>query len=232
MKQIAVDVYQLEGLRNSNVYALATREGVALIDSGTSGAVDQIVGQLEGSGFTLPDLQAIVLTHTHGDHVGSAAELVRRSGSQVMAHRDEVPYIEGTQYLPATSFFQRALIWLEKRMASRTTACKVTRALEDGETIEELGLRVVHTPGHTPGSICLYQPERRIVFCGDLLFNGHPFTGRGGLRFSIPQFSVDVEQARESVRRLLELPTEILCCGHGQPILEGAGDRVRELLSA
>jgi glyoxylase-like metal-dependent hydrolase (beta-lactamase superfamily II) len=111
-------------------------------------------------------------------------------------------------------------------------SCRVTKALEDGETVEELGgLQVIHTPGHTPGSICLYQPGRRILFCGDFLFNVHPLTGRGGLRFSIPQFSVDAEQARESVQRLLELPIEMLCFGHREPILEGAGERIRELLS-
>jgi glyoxylase-like metal-dependent hydrolase (beta-lactamase superfamily II) len=83
MKQIAPDVYLLEGLRSSNVYAFTAREGIALIDSGMSGAVDQIVEQLEESGYTLSDLQAVVLTHAHGDHTGNAAELVRRSEAQI-----------------------------------------------------------------------------------------------------------------------------------------------------
>ena len=90
---------------------------------------------------------------------------------------------------------------------------------------------MIHTPGHTPGSICLYQPEARVLFCGDLLFNRQPLTGKGGLRFSVPWFSVDPVQARESVRGLLEVPVEVLCCGHGEPILEDAGRTVRELLS-
>jgi len=231
MKQVAPGVYMLEGLRSSNVYALALPQGIALIDSGLSGAVHQIVTQLKKGGYALSDLQAIVLTHAHGDHTGSAAELARRSGAQVFAHREEVPYIEGTKSLPATSVLQRAMIWMQNRVLGGRAFCQVERALEDGEVIEDLGgLQVIHTPGHTPGSICLYQPEGKVLFCGDLLFNGHPLTGRGEFQFSISQFCVDAAQARESVRRLLKVPIEVLCLGHGKPILEGAGKRIRELL--
>ena len=72
---------------------------------------------------------------------------------------------------------------------------------------------MIHTPGHTPGIICLNRTEGQILFSGDLLFNGHPLTGRGGLRFSIPQFSLVAVQARESVRRLVAVPFEVLCFG-------------------
>jgi glyoxylase-like metal-dependent hydrolase (beta-lactamase superfamily II) len=230
MRQIAADVYLLEGLRSSNVYALALPEGIALIDSGLPGTVDQIVAQLEKGGYALSDLRAVVLTHAHGDHTGNAAELAHRSGAQILAHYDEVPYIEGAKSLPAASLLQRVLIWIGNRVLGGQAFCRVEKVLEDGEVIEELGgLQVIHTPGHTPGSICLYKPEGRVLFCGDLLFNGHPLTGRGGLRVSISQFSVDVVQARESVRRLLEVPIEVLCLGHGEPILEGAGRRIREI---
>lgn len=230
MKQIAPGVYLLEGLRSSNVYALSLREGCALIDSGLSGTVDKIVWQLKDRGYALSDLRAVVLTHAHGDHTGNAAELARRSGAQILAHRAEVSYIEGADTLPAASLFQRVLMWIENRVLGGQPHCRVDRVLEDGETLERLGaLQVIHTPGHTPGSICLYKPEGRVLFCGDLLFNGHPLTGRGGLQFSISQLSVDAVQAQESVRRLLELPIEMLCMGHGEPILEGATKRIQEL---
>lgn len=92
------------------------------------------------------------------------------------------------------------------------------------------GLRVVHTPGHMPISMCLYQPERRILFCGDALFNADPMTGRPGLDFPIRMVSVDNARARESVRKLSELPIDVLCCGHGEPILDGADEKMRALL--
>ena len=92
------------------------------------------------------------------------------------------------------------------------------------------GLQVLHAPGHTPGSIALYQPERRVLFCGDVFFNKNPMTGKEGLQLSLPLFTLNLAQARESAQRLAALPVEVLCFGHGEPILKGAGERVQALL--
>lgn len=232
MRQIVPDVYLMEGLRgdSGNVYLLASGEGLTLVDSGTAGAADQMVDQLREAGYVLSDLQAIVLTHFHSDHTGNAAELARRSGAEVYAHRDDVPYIERTERPPYGSLFQRVLNWLGDRML-KPVPCKVDQVLQGGDVIEALGgLQVIHTPGHTPGSIALYQPERQILFCGDVLFNKHPMTGEKGLRLSLPLFTLDEAQVRESARKLAALPVEVLCCGHGEPVLEGAGERIWALL--
>jgi glyoxylase-like metal-dependent hydrolase (beta-lactamase superfamily II) len=61
------------------------------------------VEELEVAGYALSDLHTLILTHAHGDHIGSAAELVRCSGAQVIAHREEAPYIQGEKPLPAES---------------------------------------------------------------------------------------------------------------------------------
>jgi glyoxylase-like metal-dependent hydrolase (beta-lactamase superfamily II) len=157
--------------------------------------------------------------------------LARRSGAQVLAHRDEVPYIEQAKSLPTASLAQRLLNWLGDRILFRLSPCQVDRRVEDGDVIEGLGgTQVIHTPGHTPGSICLYQPERRILFCGDALFNANPITGRPGLRLPIRLVTVDNAQARDSVGKLSTLAVEVLCCGHGEPIMDGAGEKVRALL--
>jgi glyoxylase-like metal-dependent hydrolase (beta-lactamase superfamily II) len=112
-------------------------------------------------------------------------------------------------------------------------ACEVHWAVEEGDIVEALGgLEVVHTPGHTPGAISLHQRERRILFCGDALFNADPMSGRPGLDFPIRLISVDNAQARESVQRLAELPIDVLCCGHGEPILDGANEKIRALLTS
>ena len=233
MRQIVPGVYLMEGLRSNsaNVYLLASGEELTLVDSGLPGAADQIAAQLQEKGYPLSNLQAIVLTHSHADHTGSAAELARRSGVQIMAHQDEVPYIEQTAPLPFSSLLKRLLNWLSNQLLFKRAPCKVDRALQDGDVIETLsGLRVIHTPGHTPGSIALYQPERRILFCGDAFFNRNPLTGKKGLQLSIPLFTLDVAQMRESARKLAALPVDVLCFGHGEPILAGAGERMRELV--
>jgi glyoxylase-like metal-dependent hydrolase (beta-lactamase superfamily II) len=233
MRQIVPGVYLIEGLRgnSANVYLLASGEELTLVDSGLPGAADHIAAQLEEKGYLLSNLQAIVLTHSHGDHTGGAAELARRSGAQIMAHQDEVPYIEQTAPLPFGSLLKRLSNWLGDRLLFKRAPCKVDRALQDGNVIEALGgLQVIHTPGHTPGSIALYQPERRIIFCGDTYFNKNPLTGKAGLQLSIPLFTLDIAQMRESARKLAALPVEVLCFGHGEPILAGAGERMREMV--
>lgn len=231
MRQIVRDVYLIEGLRVSNVYLLVSGEELTLVDSGVSGEADQIAIELQEEGRGLSELRAIVLTHSHGDHTGNVAELAHRSDTQVLAHRDEVPYIEQAKPLPTASLLQRLLNWLGDQSLLKRSPCKVNRALEDGDVIQALGgMQVIHTPGHTPGSICLYQPERRILFCGDTLFNKNPMTGKEGLQFPVPLATVDMAQARESVRKLSALPVEVLCFGHGEPILEGAGLRIQALL--
>lgn len=116
-------------------------------------------------------------------------------------------------------------------MPGEGSGIAVARGLEEGEKLDVLGgLRVVHTPGHTPGSMSLYQEERGILFCGDLIFNGHPFTGRGGLRYAPRIFSVDPEEVERSVQKLAGLQVRVLCVGHGEPIVREAKVKMEELL--
>jgi glyoxylase-like metal-dependent hydrolase (beta-lactamase superfamily II) len=232
MRQVVSDVYLMEGLHGANVYLLLSNEGLTLVDSGMAGDADPIVTQLQEAGYPLSQLRSIVLTHAHVDHVGSAAQLARRTGAQVLAHRADVPYIEHTQSMPAASPLRRLMNWLSTRLLFRASACQVDRPLEEGDTIEALGgMQVIHTPGHTPGSICLYQPERHILFCGDALFNANPLTGSPGLRLPLPSVTLDGAQARQSVAKLSALDIDVLCCGHGEAILSGAGDQIAALLS-
>ena len=204
---------------------------VSLTPFGLAGGVGSLVAQLEASGYQLPDVRTIVLTHAHGDHTGGLPALVARSGAQVWAYRDEVPYVEGAQALPASFWPMRLMGWLGSRGAKKKPSLKVSRALADGETVDVLGgMQVIHTPGHTPGSLCLYQPEQKILFCGDILSQKRQPDGAAGLDYAPAAFSADSAQARETVRRLANLPVEVLCPGHGKPVLREAGEMIRKLL--
>jgi glyoxylase-like metal-dependent hydrolase (beta-lactamase superfamily II) len=232
MRQVIPDVYLIEGLRGANVYALAD-EGLTLVDSGLTADVEPIAAQLEEAGYALSAVHTLVLTHAHGDHVGGAAALARRSGAQIVAHRDEVPYIERRASLPTTSWVQRLLNWLSDRVLSRGSPCAVDRPVQEGDAIEALGgLQVIHTPGHTPGSMCLYHSQRQILFGGDALFNANPMTGEPGLMLPVRLFTGDNVRARESVAKLAKLDVQVLCPGHGEPITKEAGDQIQALLES
>ena len=78
----------------------------------------------------------------------------------------------------------------------------------------------------------MYQEDRGVLFCGDLLLNGNPLTGRGGLQYAPRVLSVDQEEAKRSAQRLSGLHIRALCVGHGEPILREASVEMAKLLGA
>ncbi|MEU9446852.1 MBL fold metallo-hydrolase [Streptomyces sp. NPDC048304] len=140
-------------------------------------------------------LTAIVCTHAHNDHVNAAPELAERTGATIWLHPDDLPLWKMTH--PHRD---------------------PDRHLLDGQVIEAAGadLTVIHTPGHAPGAVCLYDPALGTVFTGDTLFQGGP--GATGRTYS--HFPTIIESIRD---RLLTLPPETkVLTGHGDPTTIGA----------
>ena len=100
------------------------------------------------------------------------------------------------------------------------------RLIGEGDTLPILGeMRVLHTPGHTPGSISLYLEERGVLFTGDvLLSNGKSFSR------ALPLPGTDFKLYRRSVERLSRLDFDVACVGHGKPIVGGAQAEVHRML--
>jgi glyoxylase-like metal-dependent hydrolase (beta-lactamase superfamily II) len=230
MRQIASDLFMLEGLRVGNVYLLASPEGLTLVDCGVAGEAGKITDQINKAGYAIADLRHVIITHAHNDHTGSLKEIIHLSGAKVLAHQDEVPYLARTAKVPPGSRLQSFLFWLSAKLMPGPSSVAVDIALEDGEIVPGTGgFMAVHAPGHTPGSLCLYHPERHILICGDAIINKHPLTGKKGLRESETTFSVNPAQMRESIRKLAALEVQVLLSGHGEPILEQAGEKIRAL---
>ena len=231
MKQIGQDMYLFEGLRGCNTYLLVSDSGLTLVDSGMAGDVDRILAQIRQLDLDPSNVRSIVITHAHTDHIGGAAGLARRFGAAVIAHRLEAPYLEAADTLPARTRLQKAMTWLGDRFPGNNEGIHVAQRLEDGDRLDVLGgLRVIHTPGHTPGSISLLQEGRGILFCGDLLFHGNPLTGRGGLRYAPRTFSVDPDELVISAQKLSTLSITALCMGHGRPVIQETGVTMANLL--
>jgi glyoxylase-like metal-dependent hydrolase (beta-lactamase superfamily II) len=99
--------------------------------------------------------------------------------------------------------------------------------VEDGAVLDVLGgATVVHVPGHTPGAIALHLPGLAVLFSGDAISHR-----KGRLGPPPPDFTADPERAVESARRMAQLDIDVLCPGHGPPLVGGAGDRLREMVA-
>ncbi len=231
MREIVPDVFMMEGLRGANVYLLQSQNGAALVDSGIRADADRIVAQAAQARTASLNVRSIVITHFHGDHGGGAAKLSKHWNAQVVAHKLDALYISRPAAIPALSSFKQLVNWVGAEVVLRSP-CQVDQVVEDGDRIDALGGCVIlHTPGHTPGSICLYQPERQILFCGDAIFTQNPLTLKRGMGLYLHFITLDNDQARESLRKLSRLPIKVLCCGHGEPMVEGVNEQMEKLLA-
>jgi glyoxylase-like metal-dependent hydrolase (beta-lactamase superfamily II) len=216
MQEITSKIYMLNGLRgtgvlSTNVYFLLGNK-LTIIDTGYKGRVTQICHEINRLGYSLSDVENIILTHHHVDHTGNLFELQKLSGARIIAHIDEAPYIEGG--LP--HFCPQSLGRLKfTKNFWNMHPVNVDIKVEDGDILPVLnGVKVLHTPGHTPGSIALLVPGDGVILAGDLLANTF------GLSLPSKMFTCDIRQEIESICKIAELDFNIICFGHGLPIIK------------
>lgn len=215
--EVVSGIHLVEGIRISNVY-LILGERIAVIDTGKSGDGQNILRYLGILKRKPSDVSTIILTHYHPDHCGGLGVLKRETGAQVVAHELESEYISGRKPIPKQSLTLKLVgVFLGYERVN------VDRTVRDGERLEEFGLRVIHAPGHTPGSICLLMEEKRVIFTGDTV--GYSAGQIVGPRKA---FSFDVDEAVRSVRKISQFDFDVMLGGHGEPLIGGASAKIKE----
>jgi glyoxylase-like metal-dependent hydrolase (beta-lactamase superfamily II) len=182
--------------RDGCVYLLNLGE-LILIDTGAGWSVEKIIKNIEKFGFDCKNLNKIILTHCHIDHIGGVPEIKKRFGSKIYIHKLDAPPLE-----TGDSIFTAAK-WYQTNFPPTTVDVK----LNSPEEILAIGKQKIvclHTPGHTPGSICIYLDKdgKRILFGQDL---------HGPL---LSEFGSNLEDYGRSTKKLLDLDADILCEGH------------------
>ena len=208
--EVAEGLHRIDGVRISNACLVSVEDGLVLVDTGIPGNAKRILAFIERLGRRPGELQAIILTHWHIDHVGSVAELRRLTGAQVAIHELDAPVLAGRER-PAKG--RRVMAIIDRLFRLRPATADLL--LRDGDRIG--GLEVVHVPGHTAGSIALRRDDG-VVFSGDAL----PGDRHGGIQPPDPGLSLDPVQARASAEKIRALGPTLLLPGHGRP---AAGSR-------
>lgn len=223
--EVVPGLHWVERIWDTKVYILVEGGRIVVVDAATPGRAGAVWRHLAALGYPPEAVDEIWLTHGDIDHIGSAAALKAESGATVSAHCADAPLVEGRAdrqlgplWLSGT--YQRLVNWGIRHLF-RYQPVAVDHATEDG--VELGSWQVVHTPGHTAGSVCYYNMERRIIIVGDALNHR-----RGRLGAPPPMFTPDMGQALASIQKIAALDFEVCCFGHGPPLVEGAANRVRE----
>jgi glyoxylase-like metal-dependent hydrolase (beta-lactamase superfamily II) len=228
--QIASGIYSVGQEEGGHVhaYVLDDGNGVTVIDTLYDDDGKRILSEISRIGRKPTDVKQIILTHAHKSHVGGLAALKSATGAMVCAHDWEVDIIAGRREATRVSPIPRKPLKVYKLQLGlalglgKHKPCEVDRRLRGGDHIGPL--EVVETPGHTPGCLSFWWPERRAIFAGDVMATWPEFAA------GWPGLTLDNERNLKSVHQLRDFGNaEILGTGHGEPITLDAAAEIRRL---
>ncbi|MCI4365490.1 MAG: MBL fold metallo-hydrolase [Thermoplasmata archaeon] len=219
MAEILPGVHTIDGIDPSpdfstHVYLLKDKGSTwTLIDTGLPGAHEKVEAYLTKIHVEPTAVKKILITHLHNDHVGSLKRMAKATAARTFAHWIEAAYIAGVPKYDGPG-------------SPPTDGFRVDEVLKDGDTVDAAGgLVAYHTPGHTPGHTSYYQPERKLLFSGDLFF-----VDGERLVLTTPEYTHHTPTAQISARRMSQLSVDALLTYHGGPLLKNGGPTVRSLV--
>jgi len=212
---------------------------VVLVDAGFPGQLQQIREAMGSGGVPFDRLDKVIITHQDIDHIGSLPDIVRESSHkvEVLSHEEEMPYIEGHKPLIKMNRerLSKMLVSLPEEQRQQMEAlfanppkASVDTAVADEEVLPYCGgITVIFTPGHTPGHICLYLNQSKILIAGDALV-----VVDSELRGPNPQATYDMDTALKSLKKLTQYEIETVICYHGGVCRGSVNERLAELASS
>lgn len=228
--EIAPGIYSLGVKQGGRVHAylLDDGQGVTVVDTLFDADARLILDELARIGRSPSDIKHLIQTHAHRSHLGGLARLKELSGAPVYAHEWEADIISADRaaqpvsrrpWSPVRTWPLQIALNLN---ISKHPPVAIDHAIHEGDRVGPL--TVVHAPGHSPGHLAFWWPERKLLIAGDAICTWPRFyLGWRG-------FVLNVRQHKASVRRLAEFDAEILCPGHGDPLPSGGAARIRAAL--
>ena len=195
-----------------NVYLISTPQGPVLVDSPAPGMFGWLVKSLRQVGLTPAQLAGVVVTHFHIDHVGTAMAL-QKCGVPVYALAAEVPILTGKAPHSGYGGTAGKILLAAERLLFGTPSFSGVRSLEVGQQLLGTKWRVIAAPGHTPGSLALYNQETGDLLSGDTLVSDF-----GCPRANVSLFTPDCDRLVESALNLMALEPKYIHPGHGKPL--------------
>ncbi len=213
-----------------------------LVDAGLPGMARQFRDAIEKAGVPFEKITRIIITHHDLDHIGSLGEIQKALPHpvEVMSHAEEVPYIQGERLpIKMTPAMMKQMeeqmrdLPAERRQEMRTMMesmrnqkLKVHRTVADGEVLPYCGgIRLIHTPGHTPGHSCLYLQASRTLIAGDALM-----VEGGNLAPAPPFINADAPMALASLSKLIRFDIANVIAYHGGLFQEHPNQRLLQIL--
>lgn len=221
-----------------NSYLVTDEAGITMIDAGISGQWSDLEAELAAIGRSPADIRGLVLTHGDTDHVGMAERLRRDHGIPVYVHEADAALARGETKKTGTSMKPmrwgptlRFMWYAGRRGGLRTTPVSDVRTVTDGDVLDLPGSpRIIHLPGHTPGSVAVHFAGVDAIFLGDTITTGHVLTGVQGPQAA--PFTMDPARVESSLAKLDGVEVTWVLPGHGPPWNRGLAEALRQVRAA